>query len=101
MNSIQIYKNNSYDLLINISGITNLSAYTAHLTVKDDINSSAVTFTISGTTTDYTILFNILPEHTDIQAKTYNYDIIITNGSTYNRTIEQDILTILKSVKNY
>jgi len=98
MNEIEIYKNNSKSIIITIDGLTSLSGYTVTLNVRKRLTDANIIITSTGDTIDLTSTFNLLPEDTNIDVGSYDYDIVASN-ETNNYTVMQSKLKIIDSVK--
>jgi len=93
-NKIEIFQNNDLSTIATITGVENLSGFTATMNVKENVYDEAILFTITGTSlTSTTIQFDIPASETDITPNNYNYDVTITDGS-HTYTAIQDVLTI-------
>lgn len=97
INEIRIFQNNNKTITATIDGLDSLSGYTALLSVRQNIESTGMTFQLTGVTVDLTTTFEILPENTNNLNGTYNYDITYSDG-TNNYTAIQSILIISESV---
>ena len=63
-NEIRIFQNNSKTVLATITGLDTLDGYTPTLTVRDAIEATGTTFTLTGTTDVLVVTFEITPAMT-------------------------------------
>lgn len=98
MNNITVYQGNTKTITCTVSGLADLSGYTATLTVKKDSRDTVPLFEVTGTIEALVITFNTSAANNTMDAGGYVYEVTITNG-TFVYTIVQDIYEIVESVK--
>ena|SRR6056297_2558021 len=97
-NAVEVYKNNTLDFYVNLSGLEDYSDFTAYLTVKKNYHATDALIEKTGTITAEKAEFSIDATDNNIPAGVYYYDVVIESSSE-KYTVTQSTYTILKSVK--
>ena len=97
MNEIEIYKGNTQNIIVDVSGLTDLIGYIPYLTVKPEFNETAV-ITKTGSVNGLACTFALTNTDTSIVAGDYYYDVVIDN-SINKYTVLQDLFQIVDSIK--
>ena len=104
-NQIEIYKNNSKILYVNVTNtggtMVSCTGYTPTLSVKSKVDDSGYTFSLTGTTgstSGSTLTFNIPSGSTCLVSGQYWYDINLTDNNGDVITILFDKLKIMENV---
>lgn len=99
-NKITVYQNNSNTVTCTITGLADLTGYSATLTVKADSRDAANLFEVNHTDiTGLVITFETSPANNNIAAGVYTFEVNITDG-THVYTTTQDVYEVLESVKH-
>ncbi len=99
-NRIELTKGNSLTVNCTISGLADLTGFTAKLIVKNKLTDTAEEkkFEITGTIAALVATFVITKTQNDINAETYFYEIYIDDGSDLY-TVTQDDYHIKQGVR--
>lgn len=98
-NKLEIFQRNNKEIYVGVVGLSDITPYTAYLTVKDDEDDNAIIIQKTGIVNDPsgTFTFSLTVDDTSIAAKDYVYDVtIIGNGNKL--TIAKDIFSIIETV---
>jgi hypothetical protein len=105
LNTLQIYKNNSNTLVVNVTDnnglMYNCTGYTPYFSVKNLPSDLTYLINLTGTTgstSGATLTFYIPSTATNLAATEYFYDVTIINGSIVY-TVIYDKLRILENSK--
>lgn len=98
VNALEIKKGGSGQVECTVTGLADLSGYTATFTAAATYGGTAV-ITATGSVSGLVITFDLTPAKTDVTERIYLYDIVITDGVN-EYPLVQDIFEILKSVSN-
>lgn len=98
-NAISVHRNNSISFDCTVTGLESLSGYTGTVTVKKNKDDAAALISETGSIADLVITFDLDPADTDLDHRSYHYDIVIADG-TDEYTLVQDQFRILESVSN-
>lgn len=82
-NDISVYYGNTLDVICTVSGIADLSNFTATMTVTDRLGVEQ--FTSNGTINALTALFTITPSENTITPDNYTYSITLEGDSSDGR----------------
>ena len=99
-NRIEIYQNNTTTIACVVVGLSDLSAFTPHLTIKKKASDSTVILTKTGIVSDpsTTVQFDFTTTDTSMAPGNYVYDVVI-DTSTQVYTVVKDVFEILDGVK--
>ena len=101
-NHIEIFEKNTQTIAVYVSGLSDLSLYTPHLTVKRKASDSSTLLEKTGIVSDpsTTYVFNLDTVDTSIAPGDYCYDVVLQSETLGNHTVVKDTFSVLDGVKD-
>ena len=100
-NKIEVYEKNTQTIAVYVSGLSDLSLYTPHLTVKRKAADTSTLLEKTGLVSDpsTTYVFNLTTTDTSIAPGDYVYDVVLESSTLGYHTIVKDRFSILEGVR--
>lgn len=101
-NKIELFEKNTQTIAVYVSGLSDLSLYTPHLTVKRKASDSSTLLEKTGIVSDpsTTYVFNLTASDTSILPGDYCYDVVLQSETLGNHTVVKDTFSVLDGVKD-
>ena len=98
-NRLEIYQNNTKEIVVAVIGLSDLTPYTPYLSVKRKATDASTILFKQGVVSDPsgTFTFSLTATDTSLAARDYVYDVV-AEGNGNHITLAKDVLSILEGV---